>query len=46
MAIAPVADRASRSRGMRGNRRAAVPLACQGGLAAYGQKSLGRPRFA
>jgi len=42
MAIAPVADRASRSRGMRGNRRAAVPLACQGGLAAYGQKSLGR----
>jgi len=32
MAIAALADRASRSRGMRGKSRAAVPLACPAGL--------------
>jgi len=40
MAIAAFADRASRFRGMRSKRRAAVPVAREGGLAAYGQKSL------
>jgi len=43
MAITPVADRAAPSGGVRGNRRAAVPLACEGDSTTYGQKSLAGP---